>query len=141
MNTWQLAEDFRALFEADATFAGNNFYAGQDASTFEAPALVFSCTEQPMNGGGSVAMFTLTVQVHGLSSVSDAVPNPDQAHADTVQAVETKLLRAGKAALLAALNALGRWNIRGWGAGNADPTTAGMRFLTPVIITGTVLEI
>lgn len=143
MNAWQLAEDFRAAFAADPDFEGKHFYTGQDASTFQAPALIFSVTSTAMNGSGTVAAFVLTVQVHGLSSPTgnEDDPAPDIAHAELVKAVETKLLGTGKAALLAALNALTRWNIRGWNSASADPTTEGLRFLTPILINGTVKEI
>ncbi len=143
MNTWQLAEDFKTLFEADAAFDGKHFYAGQDAATFEAPALVFSVTEAPFSASGNASLFTLTLQVHGLSAPTDppGPTPPDEAQSLMVAAVEDKLLGAGKADLLIALNALGRWDIRGWSAGAGDPTTAGMRFLTPVVIVGTILEI
>jgi hypothetical protein len=140
MNTAQLSKDFLALFEADETFAGKNFVIGQTASDFEVPALVFNVNDKPMTASGKAGAFTLTLGVHSSSTVATG-GNPDDVHAATVAAVEDKLLGSGKAALLAALNALGRWDLRGWIITSDTPGVEGLRFVTPVIVEGVGIEL
>jgi hypothetical protein len=145
MNTWQLAEDFRAAtaaaFAEDDDFAADHFLHGQTGGEFEVPCSVFNVTEKPLTATGKATVFTLTVTVHSASAVSEAVPAPETVHAARVAAVRDKLFGSGAAALLSALNDLDRWDIKGWSAAEENPGVDGMRFETPVILTGTVLEL
>lgn len=140
MNTYQLAEDFRAAFAGSPLF-GFTMLHGQDAGEFTAPCAVFSLTEEPFSGDGRAAKVTLAVEVHSPSAVEAGAMPADEAHTARVSAVREMLMGSGKADLLQELNALGRWKVKGWSAAGEDPDRQGQRFFTPVRIIGTVIEL
>lgn len=138
MNTWQLAEDFRLLFAADIALAAlGKVTAQEDTADVPRPRLVFTASDEPFTANGKGGKFTLTITVE-----SPADNTTDSAHSARVKLVTEKLhASVTKAALIAALNATGRWQIIGYNSASQSDELQGFRFETPVRIVGTAREL
>lgn len=141
MNTFQLAEDFRALFAALVTagttgLVGRFTFTRQESADYQSPALVFAVDATPFSSDGKTGVFELTV-----TAESNPADTTEAAHLATVAAVQAQLLGTGQAALLAALNALTRWTCKGWSAAADADGVASSRFETPCKIVGTIIQL
>lgn len=140
MKALDLAEKFRAAFDADAAFNGITCLNGVSSDTIARPALIFAVKTEPMNGTCSALTFGLEISVESPGEKRAAAdPDPRVTHAALVEAVRTKLHGTGKAALLGALNTAGTYSWRGWSAAESDPGIEENHFATPVAAMGTVL--
>ncbi len=135
MNIWQLGEDFRALFAAEAAFAAVRTCNSQDAGEWtDEPHLIFAPSVVPFSADGTVGRFTLLI--HVLSHAGDTT---GAEHSALVAAVLDQLHDATKkAALIAGLADTERWTVYGYSAGEDGEQLEANRFATPVRISGTV---
>lgn len=139
MKALEIAELFRAAFAADGSIVGLCVNE-QSTADYTRPAAVFAVTTKALNGSGSALTYTLALSVESPADKrADTDPDPATAHAARVEAARAKLLGAGKAALLTALNAAGTFDFRGWDAADSDPAVTDKHFATPLNIAGVCL--
>ena len=140
MKALDLAEKFRAAFDADATFNGITCLNDVSSDTIARPALIFAVKTEPMNDKGTALTFGLEISVESPAEKRAAAdPDPRVTHATLVEAVRTKLHGSGKAALISALNTAGTYSWRGWSAAESEPGIADNHLATPISAIGTVL--
>lgn len=139
MYAFQIAEAFRGAFNADPAFTGVTCHNLQSGDNYQTPILGFECKTKALNSTGSAFTYTLHVWVESNASRRlPTDPEPGGVHGTRVDAVRAKLLGAGKAALLEALQG-GIFDFRNWSASESDMETHLSAFRTPVTITGTCL--
>ena len=137
MNTWQLAEDFRNGLVGLAGFAEAEFRTGQSEAEETTNSAIIDATDEPFSANGKTGKFTLTVSVKTHAEDATAAQ-----HAARVKTMRDALLDpAAKAALIAALNGLGNFTIKGYSALAEEGGVERSAFETPVRITGTAVEL
>ena len=103
--------------------AALNGYTGQDNAEHKLPAFTVSTTSEPL--AGSDTAFRGEVDVIMESEAHDTTA---ALHAERVEAARAAL--AGRAAMIAALNATGRLHIYGYAPLGTEPTAGDARFTT-----------
>ena len=103
--------------------AALNGYTGQDNAEHKLPAFTVSTTSEPL--AGSDTAFRGEVDVIMESEAHDTTA---ALHAERVEAARAAL--AGRAAMIAALNATGRLHIYGYVPLGTEPTAGEARFTT-----------
>ena len=134
MNTRKLAEDFLALPAVTGLPRRHELSeVKEDTSVF--PAAIVSAECAPFSANGRAGRFTLTHTVH-----SDAETTTAAAH-EALVVLQRAALLDSIAANLALLNARGIFSYRGYSAGTDAESFSGNSFVTPIVITGTTIEL
>ena len=118
-----LDEILLAHLKTVQALAGLNGFTGQDNADHKLPALTVSTTSEPL--AGSDTAFRGEVDVIMESEAHDTT---SALHAERVEAARAAL--AGRAAMIAALNATGRLHIYGYVPLGTEPTAGEARFTT-----------
>ena len=145
MKAWELADEFRRVFAADAAFAAINCRVMQDDTDRIYPTLIFSCQTRPIDAHGRALAWQLHVIIETHAFDLEGATPSDEAHAAWVSAAQRKFfgtaaadLATAKAALTAALGAGGKFTLRNYDAPptDGDPGIEQHRFRTPLLIAG-----
>ena len=134
MKALEIAELFRAAFEADSAFTGVGCYGDLGTGDIARPCLIFKVEDVPQNSTGTALEFTLHIWCESSADVANSVT----AHSALLAAVRAKLHGAGKAALLAAVDASPALLFYGWSAAPDAPGIEGNHFRSSVVAVGSV---
>lgn len=125
-----IAELFRASLAV--TFPTTYVACDVDDDTKTFPAIVVKATDEPLNTAGTG--FSFTVEIHVETSADGT--GAKEAHYELVNDVRAAVHGTGKAALLAAVNADGAFDFRGWHAVAGAPGFDGNHFRSMVAFRG-----
>ena len=147
MKDLELADSFRSYFAAlhdsrgALIFSGWLLHTGQSEEDFVFPdatkavAVIFDSKSEPLAGSGSFFRASLTVTVESHSQDGTAA-----SHGTRVEVVRAALFgspsteQATKAAVIAAVNALGAVRVLGYGADPNEVTFDSNRFKTTLVL-------
>ena len=118
-----LDELLLAHLKAVPALAALHGYTGQDNADHKLPALTVSTTSAPLAGSDTAFRGEVSVIIE-----SEAHDTTAAAHSERVEAVRGAL--ANRAAVIAAINAIGRLHIYGYAPLGSEPTAGEARFST-----------
>lgn len=128
------ALDIAELFRAALAVAFPSTYVACDLddNTITRPALIAKATDEPLTTSGTGFHFTVEIHVESSADIAGA----KEAHAELTRDVREALHGAGKATLLAAVNADGAFDFRGWHIVAGAPGIEGHHFRAVVSLRG-----